>query len=58
MTDCPFCQMKDTIFENEYLTYLLISLKVLQLAQAFYDAYPVSEGHMLIRPNKTCVFIF
>lgn len=31
MTDCPFCQMKDTIFENE-------------LAQAFYDAYPVSEG--------------
>lgn len=45
MTDCPFCQMKDTIFENE-------------LAQAFYDAYPVSEGHMLIRSNKTCVFIF
>lgn len=39
MTDCPFCQMKDTIFENE-------------LAQAFYDAYPVSEGHMLITPKR------
>jgi Diadenosine tetraphosphate (Ap4A) hydrolase and other HIT family hydrolases len=39
MTDCPFCQMKDTIFENE-------------LAQAFYDAYPVSEGHMLITNLK------
>ncbi|MDM5146479.1 hypothetical protein ICE98_03628 [Lactococcus lactis] len=39
MKDCPFCQMKDTIFENE-------------LAQAFYDAYPVSEGHMLITPKR------
>lgn len=39
MTDCPFCQMKNTIFENE-------------LAQAFYDAYPVSEGHMLITPKR------
>ena len=39
MTDCPFGQMKDTIFENE-------------LAQAFYDAYPVSEGHMLITPKR------
>ena len=39
MKDCPFCEVKDKVFENE-------------LAQAFYDAYPVSEGHILITPKR------
>lgn len=39
MENCPFCQLVDKLFEND-------------LAQAFYDNSPVSEGHVLITPKR------
>ena len=36
---CPFCNRKDTIFENEY-------------AFVVYDKYPVSKGHILVIPRR------
>ena len=41
MNECVFCTLPETVnlVENE-------------LARAFYDKYPVSEGHVLIVPKK------
>ncbi len=41
MKECVFCQkpQKEIIFEND-------------LAQAFYDRYPVNRGHVLITPKR------
>lgn len=36
---CVFCEITDFILENE-------------LAGAFYDRFPVSEGHLLVIPKK------
>lgn len=47
--DCVFCQIiankKDIILENE-------------LAVAFFDTFPVSEGHALIIPKRHCETYF
>lgn len=47
--DCVFCQIindhKNIILENE-------------LAVAFYDSFPVSDGHVLIIPKRHCVTYF
>lgn len=39
--DCPFCSLSDRkiLFQNDY-------------ACAFYDAFPVSPGHLLIVPFR------
>ncbi len=36
---CPFCEMKDYLFENED-------------AFAIFDKYPVNKGHVLIIPKR------
>ncbi|QNF29960.1 HIT family protein [Metabacillus elymi] len=36
---CIFCYMNEIIFENN-------------LAQAFFDKYPVTKGHLLIIPKR------
>ena len=47
--DCVFCQIineqKDIILEND-------------LAVAFYDSFPVSDGHVLIIPKRHCITYF
>ena len=47
--DCVFCNIinekKEIILENN-------------LAVAFYDSFPVSEGHVLIIPKRHCVTYF
>lgn len=47
MNDCVFCTLLGTeiIVENE-------------LARAFFDKYPVSEGHVLIVPKRHVVSVF
>jgi diadenosine tetraphosphate (Ap4A) HIT family hydrolase len=37
--DCVFCNIKNTVIENEY-------------AYAIFDRYPASKGHMLIIPKR------
>lgn len=37
--NCPFCHIENIIKENQY-------------AQAFFDKYPVNEGHILIVPRR------
>lgn len=39
MKECPFCKIANKVFENN-------------LAQAFYDDYPVTKGHLLIIPKR------
>lgn len=39
IVDCIFCNMSNVIIENE-------------LSIAFYDIYPVNEGHVLIVPKR------
>ena len=41
MSDCVFCNRTDFIIENN-------------LAMAFYDAFPVSPGHVLIVTKRHC----
>ena len=36
---CIFCQIREMVLENE-------------LALAFYDKYPVNQGHLLIIPKR------
>ncbi len=45
MQTCPFCQKREVIVQNE-------------LAEAFYDGYPVSPGHMLIVPKRHIKSLF
>lgn len=47
MNECIFCTLPEEVnlVENE-------------LARAFYDKYPVSEGHVLIVPKKHASSIF
>lgn len=45
MSDCLFCTTQTFIFENE-------------LAGAFFDKYPVSEGHLLVIPKRHKVDYF
>jgi diadenosine tetraphosphate (Ap4A) HIT family hydrolase len=47
MNDCVFCTLLGTeiIVENE-------------LARAFFDKYPISEGHILIVPKRHVVSVF
>lgn len=39
MKTCPFCNRANKLYENE-------------LAQAFYDEFPVSKGHLLVTPKR------
>ena len=42
---CPFCKHKDLIYDSTFW-------------KAFYDEYPVSEGHTLIVPKRHVTSIF
>lgn len=47
MTDCVFCTMQgiDILVQNE-------------MAQAFFDKFPVNEGHVLIVPKRHVASLF
>lgn len=42
---CPFCKHKNLIYDSTFW-------------EAFYDEYPVSEGHTLIVPKRHVTSIF
>jgi diadenosine tetraphosphate (Ap4A) HIT family hydrolase len=45
--DCPFCQLEENRIYLES-----------ELAVAFHDAYPISEGHTLVIPRRHVVSLF
>ena len=46
-TSCPFCHLDETIIHLQN-----------EVAAAFPDAFPVTEGHMLVIPKRHVVSLF
>ena len=45
LRDCPFCPMAEEANEDKLIA-------VNRSAVAFFDKYPVSQGHVLVIPNR------